>query len=290
MSIVWLASYPKSGNTWLRAQLTAWQNDDGKVPDLCNLDGTPLNDHRDLMDDHCGISTSELTAAELDRLRPDFFTTVAAELDDPTFVKTHAAYRFNDLGQPVFPADGCRGVVYVIRNPVDIVPSFAHHLDRDFDRIIDLMTDEDMVLGQVRDGFGAILPERVSSWASHVRGWTTQTTLPLLLVRYEDMLADPVGELTRVIRFAGLNDDPARIRRATEETGFQSLRQQEQTDGAAIQPLAGGSFFRCGTSGDGTRHLASRQVDRLLQHGSTTFEAFGYDMPGADLNKFASAN
>lgn len=290
MSIIWLASYPKSGNTWLRAQLTAWQDDDGKVPDLHNLDGAPLTDLRDLLDDHCGISTSELTAAELDRLRPDFLTAMASELDDPAFVKTHAAYRFNDQGQPVFPAAGCRGVIYLVRNPVDIVPSFAHHLGRDVERVIDLMTDEDMVLGQVRDGFGVNLPETVSSWASHVRGWTTQTALPTLLVRYEDMLADPVGELTRVIRFAGLNDDPARIRRATEATGFHALRQQEQISGAAIQPVSGGSFFRHGTSGDGTAHLASRQMDRLLQHGSTTFEAFGYDMPGADLNKFASAN
>src|SRR5690606_4208308 len=149
-SIVWLASYPKSGNTWMRAMLSAYQ-DDGAV----NLDalwgGWGVRD-REAFDDYMGISSSDLTPDEVDARRPAFHMALAQEAAAPWFVKLHDAWRRTPAGAPVFEGAVSRGCVYLVRNPLDVAVSFAHHRQTDLDRTIAFMADEAAALDLPRRG------------------------------------------------------------------------------------------------------------------------------------------
>ena len=90
MSIVWLASYPKSGNTWLRAVLTNYLRDGDASASINELIGGWMLG-RGLFDETVGLPSSDLTPGEVLRLRPLFYELVAPELPHPWFVKVHDA-------------------------------------------------------------------------------------------------------------------------------------------------------------------------------------------------------
>ncbi|NOZ51459.1 MAG: sulfotransferase domain-containing protein, partial [Chloroflexi bacterium] len=80
--IIWLASYPKSGNTWMRVFLTNYLRDSDEPAEINNLDGGPIASARDIFDRVIGVESSDLTAEEIDRFRPAVYEQVAAESDE----------------------------------------------------------------------------------------------------------------------------------------------------------------------------------------------------------------
>ena len=81
--IIWLASYPKSGNTWFRVFLSNLLSHSDKPADINNLYATPIASNRELFDEATGISSSELTLDEIDNLRPlvyEFYARTAEEV------------------------------------------------------------------------------------------------------------------------------------------------------------------------------------------------------------------
>src|SRR3546814_13709151 len=79
---------------------------------------------------------------------------------------------------------------------------------------------------------GAIVHELRSSWSNHVESWTKWNHPGILVVRYEDLLADPLDQFGRVARHFGISTDAARIRKAVEFSSFNQLqRSEERRDG-----------------------------------------------------------
>src|SRR5581483_5694512 len=124
-SIVWLASYPKSGNTWLRILLANYMSGAQGPAGIDQLELFPIASLRRLFDDLVGIEASDLTAAEITAYRGEAYRVLAREHPPPVFVKVHDAYQTSDEGTPLFPAEITRCVVYVVRNPLDLVVSLA---------------------------------------------------------------------------------------------------------------------------------------------------------------------
>ena len=83
-----LASYPKSGNTWLRTVLTSYMEHDGTPVSINGLVGFIVT-NRQMFDEVFGLPSSDLTPDEILRLRPLFHALLAAELPHPTFVRTY---------------------------------------------------------------------------------------------------------------------------------------------------------------------------------------------------------
>ena len=69
--IIWLASYPKSGNTWFRVFLTNLRGEEDGPAQINKLGSTPIASARGIFDDEAGIEASDLTPDEIDRLRPE---------------------------------------------------------------------------------------------------------------------------------------------------------------------------------------------------------------------------
>jgi len=137
---VWLASYPKSGNTWLRMLIANVSADDDKPVDINDLsERGGIASARGSFDYLTLIDSGLLTHDEIDVLRPRVYEELASgaqddEYDQPTdappvrFVKAHDAYTLTSKGEPLLAgARGASGAVVIVRNPRDIVASLANH-------------------------------------------------------------------------------------------------------------------------------------------------------------------
>ena len=281
--IVWLASYPRSGNTWLRAVLTGYLREDGKPASINALTvGSEPHYSHDVFNEYLGLDSADMTNEEIARHLPRFREWLAERLmaprplpeqrrrrNEPGFVKTHETYRAPG-GAPRFPRTGTAGVVYLVRNPLDVAVSYTHHLDCSLDRTLRRM--DNPTAFERRGG----LPELMTTWSGHVSSWTRQTDLPVHVARYEDLLSDPYAGFGEIVRFAGLAWDEARLDRAIEHAAFSRLRAQEAESGFAEKPLTAPAFFRAGVAGSWRTVLTPVQVRAVVDAHGEVMERFGY--------------
>ncbi len=100
--IVWLASYPKSGNTWFRVFLSNLLNKSDQPADINNLYTTPIASSRELFDEATGLSSSELTSEEIDLLRPHVYEFISRTSSELQYQKVHDAWQITKSGEPMF--------------------------------------------------------------------------------------------------------------------------------------------------------------------------------------------
>ena len=266
--IVWLASYPKSGNTWLRVFLANFQSDSDIPADINDLDIWGSGNRR-MADDALGVECSDLTSEEIDRFRPAVCRIVANRSENTLFVKTHDAYIVNSDAAPLIPRDVTTAAVYLVRNPLDVCVSFAHYAAKPLDYAIDQMALQTMTLARSGDRLSYQLQQRLLSWSRHVLSWLDQSAIRLHVMRYEDMCRQPVEAFSGAVRFLGLDDDLERVRRAINFSSFDALRQQELKHGFKEKPFEAASFFRSGRVGAWRAILTEKQIERLVvDHGA----------------------
>lgn len=275
-SIVWLASYPKSGNTWLRAMLTHLLAAPGDDVSVNALAGTPEGGDRHALDDACAISSAEMKPAELLPYRALLHRQMAAENAAPFFVKTHDQYALGPGDTALFPADASRAAIYIVRNPLDVALSFAHHNQQDVDTTIARMADADSTLNRWPDRISDFLPVHLGRWSDHVAGWTHQDAIPLCLLRYEDMLTDPAAALARAAAAAGLDAAPAAIAAAVAASRFDRLRDREAIEGFSEKPANMPNFFRAGRAGEWRSALTAAQVTHIVADHRGQMAALDY--------------
>lgn len=158
---------------------------------------------RHQFDDLAGVESSLCTDDEVDALRPEVYRAcarrAAADGVPSLFCKAHDAMHETPAGEPLFPADATAGAIYLLRNPLDVAVSQAFHSGhRNCSATIRTMNARD---GTVR-ATARHLRERRFDWSGHVESWMA-APFPVLPVRYEDLLADTLGELARMARFLG---------------------------------------------------------------------------------------
>jgi hypothetical protein len=275
-SIVWLASYPKSGNTWMRAMLTALAQSLDRAPDLDNLIGATELTERQFLDDLCGINSADLPRDRLQSYIRAMRLTSSDLVSEPTFVKVHDRFDTTSDGLALFPAEASRAVVYIVRHPFDVAVSLAAHNSSDLDTAIQLMGDSSYSLHTSKSQGSEFLPVSIDSWSAHVLSWLDQTEVPLLLVHYEDMLADPAQELAKVARIAGIKADQSALKAAAAACSFASLREAEERAGFPEKPHGMSRFFLSGRSGSGLEKLSARQRAAVAVIARPAMERIGY--------------
>ena len=268
----WLASYPKSGNTWVRAVWAAAST--GVGVDINQLPGGSVPATRELLDDILGLATADLTDAEVAALRPLADEVVAAETPGPSLRKVHDL--FTGLsGAPIVSVTAARGVVYVVRDPRDVAVSLARFSDRPLDTIVARMADPTARIGAT--GSGRHVLQWLGTWSQHVRGWLDQDLLPVHLLRYEDAVADPVGAFGPLLRFAGLELTAAEVAAAVDRASFRVLAGQEAGHGFRERQRADAPFFRRGQAGGWRDELPPALADQVAADHAETMSRLGYD-------------
>ncbi len=271
MPVIWLASFPKSGNTWMRFL-------------LARLLFGPV-----------------ASSAELESLVPDIHAPMAGIPAAPCrlhhghlLLKTHWAFNVAESRgrQPA-------GAIYLVRDPRDVLVSLIRYFEATApamrDRLLATFIETGGSMPEfLRLGFG--------TWCQHVEGWLAEAPrrIPVHLVRYEDMLARPLTELRRLAEALGRTVGDSELEACIEDCRIDRLRAIEQCDAVAgvgsLGKLAkdrseGFTFFPSGRAGT-HRELLRRSELQLLEH---LFEPWltrlGYEpIPPAEARATAAAS
>lgn len=260
-NIIWIVSYPKSGNTWVRFL-------------LCNLVFGPQD-----------------SAAALNRLAPDIHEIAAAPEPPaaPVFMKTHFPC------SPRLPlVSYTAAAIYVVRDPADVMLSNFHYSQRS--GAVGSAADRRAALDRYVDQFLTARGDlrwiklRMGCWDEHVQSWlATPHPFPVLPIRYEDLLADAPKGARQICAFLGLTPTDEDIERAVAGASFRRMREIEEADigdrkvGIFYKPYlqpsidAGLRFMRAGKAGEAAQALTADQRWRVRTTFGPLIRELGYD-------------
>lgn len=278
--IYWIASYPKSGNTWLRMLLASWfadapitVNDMWKhslawsemhpIPwYVATGDGYPdavtANTHRPLV--HSILAQKRIRDATVPGLK--------VMSGEDVLLKTHSCVAELN-GVPTINPEVTKGAIYVVRDPRDVCLSYAAHYGIDAGAAVEHMADP---LREIRNA-GHEAFQYPGTWSDHVRSWTDLSNRAV--VRYEDLIADTSAQLADVLKYLGLRSKSARIARAVKNAQFSRLSKEEREHGFIEQVR--GRFFRQGQAGGWQAGLLEDQVLAIERSHGEVMRKFGYE-------------
>ena len=270
-NIVWLASYPKSGNTWLRAFLANLIANRptpvplAELPNYGKLEADP-----ELYSQIAGRPSTGMNFDELCALRPQVHAAIAAAAPRTVFVKTHSMAGAHD-GVPLLTPQVSAGAICVVRNPLDVAISMAHHFAISLDDAIDYLGDE----RAASENSTLFVSEFLGSWSAHAKSWADLEGPRILVLRYEDLIEKPAKYFGKVAKLIGV-EDRARIERAIAHASFASLAGMERRDGFVEVPIKGQRFFRAGRINQWRETLNREQVQRVIARHREQMQRFRY--------------
>lgn len=280
MNIIWLASYPKSGNTWMRVFLTNYLRNADTPADINDLEFMGMASNRDLFDTYAGIESSDLTHEEIYAARPAVYRLLAQDSSDSPelrFIKVHDAYTRLPDGCPLFPADATKGAIYIIRNPLDVAVSRRAHFNETLDQAVAGMANPKARFAATQRALRTQLRYTLGAWSSHVCSWLDSPTgFPVHVVRYEDMSQHPYDTFAQVLAFVGLPIQPVRLEQALRFSQFDTLQRQETAHGFRERPQPMARFFRSGKIGSWQEQLTAAQLAQIIADHGTVMRRFGY--------------
>jgi len=272
MPIVWIASYPKSGNTWVRAFLANYASRRNEPVDVEALSAFGVSDGNIGPYERAAKRPfSTLTDVEIARLRPAAHALIAGLRPGIVPVKTHVAIG-HVHGAPTINPAVTAGAIYIVRNPFDVVISYADHYGLTLDEAVDAITRKSTALARTP----TYAPQPISDWATHVGSWTGSPSDRLVVVRYEDLLNQPAATFALLPPALGLPVDLKRTARAIRNSRFETLAAQEAARGFGERSKHQARFFREGRSGQWRDVLSEAQVRGMIDRLGPTMRRFGY--------------
>lgn len=271
----WIASYPKSGNTWLRLALFSLLHSDRSFDFPIGPIFAPNIGNRSDVEEALDIESSDLTADELAQLRPVAYRALAAGASEPLYRKVHEARIINDGGDHLFPPDVTLGTVYIARDPRDVAVSWSYYFRCDLDEAVAALSDAGTTI-RTDARLPLQFPQLLLNWSDHARSWLDAPGRPPCVLRYEDMIADPAAALRSVAEYAAIPHSSRDLERATEATRFDALRALERQSGYAGGRKAAAPFFRSGQAGVWRQALSDRQAARIWRTHGAVMRRFGY--------------
>jgi hypothetical protein len=271
-AILWLASYPKSGNTWLRAFLHNLMRNPAQSYDINQLSHFTFGDSQaPRYQKFDPRPATEYTVDDVLRMRPLVQQEMTKASPDTIFVKTHNAF-LELKGQPLISNEVTAGALYVIRDPRDVTISYSHHLGLTLDQTIDFLENPDAATGIGEKN----VYEHLSTWSTHVHSWTHTLNPSLHVVRYEDMLDAPMKTFGGIAKFLGFTPPRDRLDKAIKLSSFKVLQAQERRSGFNEKSRFADAFFREGKSGQWRKLLSPEQVARIEETHGEQMRRFGY--------------
>jgi len=290
--IFWISSYPKSGNTLVRAILTGlFYSNDGRVK---------FDDMR-----HIGLfettrrlnfikSTNEDDFYNLGDLRvlSKYWQKIQKnqELDIKKgfgFLKTHSS--LVSIKNNLFTSeDITKGYIYIVRDPRDLCISWAYHSNYSIDQSINFLCDSLSVLKWVNKSKHSIIPKSVfplqfvSSWSEHVKSWTTNDMrVPKLIIKYEDLIINKKIIIKKIINFFDvnfgikINNINTKLDNILKTTDFNYMKSME-TKHNFDEAMPWSSFFREGRKSQWKNILNKKQQSKIMDNCREFMNMFGY--------------
>ena len=265
--IIWLASYPKSGNTLLRSILSAYfYTKDGEFSfkNLDNISQFPLTSQ--FMSLGINIDNDEEVFKNFINVQ-NFLN---QEKGKVKFYKTHSALskmhgsNFTDLKNTL-------GVIYIVRDPRNLVTSLAHHSDLTIEEAANTMIDNSKYLVKSVKNCRVFL----GSWNSNYNSWKNlQIKKKYLLIKYEDLINRKKTTMLKIFKFLerlGMKYqfDIVKLNKAIKSTDFKKVKNLEQKETfyeGVLDTKTGKrkTFFNLGPSND-WRKLLDEKIKIKLE-------------------------
>ena len=270
--IIWLASYPKSGNTWVRIFLNSilFSNNDVDI-NKNKIRSFPLKSDFDTLnidvDNVKEFAENCLNAQDLININ-----------DDIKFFKTHNALW--KIGEKAFTnEDNTLGVIYIVRDPRNVITSLKNHFNKkNYDDSLAFLKDEKKTIGSKKSINNTDLPTIVSSWSNHYRSWK-KFKKNYLLVKYEDLLINPAKEFIKISEFLEkilkLKIEKQKIIQAVENCDFKKLSEQEEKYGF-IEASVNKKFFFLGPENNWRNLIEPKIRDNIQESFKTEMIELGY--------------
>lgn len=275
--LFWLASYPKSGNTWTRAFIANLCNESDEPVHINELSTGAIASGREWVGAAFDFDINELSPEEVDRLRPLAYEWLSIQATEFEHHKTHDAYSYVDQDKrvPMFPASATAGALVIVRNPLDVVISYAHHNNRSIDKTIaDLNSQEHAMCAKLGRIYKQ-LRQSIGNWSDFNRSWM-QAPINKKFVRYEDMKTDPIDTFVGIATFLRLPNDREAVDTALRKCRIEVLQAQEKLTPFKEKSIVAKSFFRKGVVGDWREKLKPEQTRLIVDHHYEMMLELGY--------------
>ena len=227
--IIWLASYPKSGNTWVRSLLSAYyysKNGNFNFELLKNIDVYPQQKYFDVKIDKPGeinsywdISQEKIISKKKIKILKTHNSLL--ELNGKNFTKPQYTL----------------GIIYIVRDPRNVITSLKNHYDLDYEQSLDFMLNEKKYIYDIREKNDYADFHFLSSWSNHYKSWINNNLFKKMVIKYEDLENDTFKTLKNLIIYTNslfqVNEkiDEIKINNCIKTTNFEILKNKEKKEG-----------------------------------------------------------
>ena len=227
--IIWLASYPKSGNTWVRSLLSAYyysKNGNFNFELLKNIDVYPQQKYFDVKIDKPGeinsywdISQEKIISKKKIKILKTHNSLL--ELNGKNFTKPQYTL----------------GIIYIVRDPRNVITSLKNHYDLDYEQSLDFMLNEKKYIYDIREKNDYSDFHFLSSWSNHYKSWINNNLFKKMVIKYEDLENDTFKTLKNLIIYINslfeVNEkiDEIKINNCIKTTNFEILKNKEKKEG-----------------------------------------------------------
>tara|TARA_B100001059_G_C17773949_1_gene550111 strand:+ start:106 stop:993 length:888 start_codon:yes stop_codon:yes gene_type:complete len=290
--IFWISSYPKSGNTLLRAILTGlFYSDDGNVQ-FANMRNIGLFETTRRLNFIKSIDKDDFYNLGDLRILSKYWqkTQTNQELKIEKgfgFLKTHSC--LVSIKDNFFTStEITKGYIYVVRDPRDLCISWAHHSNYSIDQSIDFLCNPLSTLKWINKSRFSLIPKNIfplqfiSSWDEHVKSWTKNNfNVPKLIIKYEDLLTNKKVIIKEIIEFFDKNfgikikNANLKIDNILKTTNFSYMKNMESKNGFD-EAMPSGSFFREGKKQEWKKILNKKQQLKILENFKRYMDMFDY--------------
>lgn len=279
--IIWIASYPRSGNTWMRAFINSllriMEDSSSEEIDINKIEeGGIIENAAALYTRFLRKPASAASPAEIAAARPRVQAALVESAGRPIFLKTHNA-NLLDHGSPLINMAVSLGAIYLVRNPLDVAISYAHLSNAPLNQVIDRMATSGWGVESSHENGIERVRVVIGSWSENVGSWTAHSHPAVLVVRYEDLVGKANPTFARIAQHLRLKASTEQLRRAIAMTGFNRLRAQEEAAGFNERPDKSVSrFFREGRVGQWREVLTQEQISRIVATHRPLMKRFDY--------------
>lgn len=272
--IIWLASYPKSGNTWTRLFLHALKTG-AAIQDLSELEATEgISSSASQLENCFGIDIDDIPNHLVQKHRSEAYKVWNKLLQQETIIKSHDT-PFHD-GLRIIPKAATKKVILLVRNPFDQVASYANHNSCSMQLALQALCNGSHKIAVSKRKFNKQVTQHVGSWSSFYLSWKNAMSDKLAVFRYEDLMENSFETFSRMVDFLDWDFTAEAIQKAIDDTKFDKIKKIEEEKGFKERPKNTSAFFRSGKVGNWRNEITQEMAEHLIDCHYQTLLELGY--------------